>query len=259
MNEEKNNKEEGLEEASAQEAVLKEEVAKAPSPESAAEAAAPQAVEAEKEAGDLESRAEDSSEAEADEAESKEPGEQNALGPYNPEHKWYVVHAYSGHEHVAKNTLESRILSLEKQDLISEVLVPEETVVEIVKGQRKTSKRRFFPGYILVRMELNKESWHIIKNSPRIMGFVGDKLHPQTIPEKEIQRMTNRISEGKDKPRPKISFVEGENVRVVDGPFLNFNGVVENVNVGKSKLRVLVSIFGRSTPVELDFVQVEKI
>lgn len=248
MNEEKNNKEEELEEVNAQEAVLKEEAVEAPTPEAVVE-----------EAEDLESVAKDSSKEEGDEAEPKKPGEQNPLGPYNPKHKWYVVHAYSGHEHVAKNTLESRILSLEKQDLISEVLVPEETVVEIVKGKRKTSKRRFFPGYILVRMELNKESWHVIKNSPRIMGFVGDKLHPQTIPEKEIQRMTNRISEGKDKPRPKISFTEGENVRVVDGPFLNFNGVVENVNVGKSKLRVLVSIFGRSTPVELDFVQVEKI
>ena len=194
-----------------------------------------------------------------EELSEEEEKSRNPLGPYNSSHKWYVINAYSGHEHLAKATLEGRVTSLGRQSLISEVLVPEETVVELVKGKRKTSKRRFFPGYILVRMEFNKESWHIIKNTPKITGFVGDRLEPQPISDAEIQRMTNRISEGKDKPRPKISFVEGESVRVIDGPFLNFNGVVENVNAGKSKLRVLVSIFGRSTPVELDFVQVEKL
>lgn len=181
------------------------------------------------------------------------------LGPPNPAHKWYVVHVYSGHEHRAKSSLEERVKSLSKQSLISEVIVPEETVVELVKGQRRTSKRRFFPGYILVRMELADESWHIIKNTPKITGFVGDKLRPMPVSEAEIQRMTSRISEGISRPKPKVSFIEGENVRVIDGPFLNFSGVVEDVNVDKAKVRVLVSIFGRSTPVELDFVQVEKI
>lgn len=183
----------------------------------------------------------------------------NPLGPPNPNHKWYVVHVYSGHEHRAKTSLEERVRSLAKQSLVSEVIVPEETVVELVKGQRRTSKRRFFPGYILVRMDLNEESWHIIKNTPKITGFVGDKVKPMPVSEAEIQRMTNRISEGISRPKPKVSFVEGENVRVIDGPFLNFNGVVEDVNHDKAKVRVLVSIFGRSTPVELDFVQVEKI
>lgn len=185
--------------------------------------------------------------------------QQSVLGPANPNHKWYVVHVYSGHEHRAKTGLEERVRSMGKQALISEVIVPEETVVELVKGQRRTSKRRFFPGYILVRMELGDESWHIIKNTPKITGFVGDKLKPMPVSQAEIERMTNRISEGVSRPKPKVSFTEGENVRVIDGPFLNFNGVVEDVNVDKAKVRVLVSIFGRSTPVELDFVQVERV
>ncbi len=184
---------------------------------------------------------------------------QNPLGPANPNHKWYVVHAYSGYEHRAKSSLEERVRSLGQQEHISEVIVPEETVVELVKGQRRTSKRRFFPGYILVRMELTDESWHAVKNTPKITGFVGDRTKPTPVSEEEIQRMTNRISEGVARPKPKVSFVEGESVRVTDGPFLNFNGVVEDVNLEKGKVRVLVSIFGRSTPVELDFVQVEKV
>lgn len=184
---------------------------------------------------------------------------QNPLGPPNPNHKWYVVHTYSGHEHRAKSSLEERVRSLGQQEFISEVIVPEETVVELVKGQRRTSKRRFFPGYILVRMDLTDESWHVVKNTPKITGFVGDRVKPIPVSEEEIQRMTNRISEGAARPKPKVSFVEGESVRVIDGPFLNFNGVVEDVNLEKGKVKVLVSIFGRSTPVELDFVQVEKI
>ena len=254
MSEEIKEKEEKAEEGGSPEKVVEKTLEEKEEPETSVQA---EGSSTQEDSSTSESASDTDSE--GDEVADKEPEEKNPLGPYNSAHKWYVVHAYSGHEHVAKSTLENRILSLEKQNLVSEVLVPEETVVEIVKGKRKTSKRRFFPGYILIRMELNKESWHIIKSSPRIMGFVGDRVHPQTISEKEIQKMTNRISEGKDKPRPKISFTEGENVRVVDGPFLNFSGVVENVNVGKSKLRVLVSIFGRSTPVELDFVQVEKI
>ena len=194
----------------------------------------------------------------ADEAQT-EAGPENPLGPPNPDHKWYVVHCYSGHEHRAKSSLEERVRSLKKNDLISEVIVPEETVVELVKGQRRTSKRRFFPGYILVKMDLTDESWHVIKDTPKITGFVGDRLKPLPVSEAEIQRMTNRISEGIARPKPKVSFVEGESVRVIDGPFVNFNGVVEDVNTDKAKVRVLVSIFGRSTPVELDFVQVEKL
>lgn len=193
--------------------------------------------------------------------ETSEPSvERKPLSDVNyPDHKWYVVNAHSGMEYKAKLSLEERVKSLKKEELISEVIVPEETVVELVRGQKKTSKRKFFPGYILVKMKLTDDSWHLIKNTPKITGFVGDKRNPAPVPESEIQRMTNRISEGASRPKSKVNFSEGEKVRVVDGPFNNFNGVIEDVNGDKGKLRVLVSIFGRSTPVELDFVQVEKI
>jgi transcriptional antiterminator NusG len=172
---------------------------------------------------------------------------------------WYVVHTYSGYEHKAKLALEERIRNAKREGEFGEIIVPEENVVELVKGQKKTTKRRFFPGYILVQMALSDETWHIVKNTPKITGFVGDKIKPTPIPEAEVQKMTNRIAEGQVKPRPRVSFQEGESVRVVDGPFQNFNGLIEDVNPDKGKVKVLVSIFGRSTPVELDFIQVEKI
>lgn len=172
---------------------------------------------------------------------------------------WYVIHTYSGFENKAKLALEDRIRSLKKEKMFGEVIVPEENVVELVKGQKRTTKRRFFPGYILVKMVLTDETWHIVKNTPKITGFVGDKVKPVPIAEAEVQKMTNRMAEGASKPRPRVSFQENENVRVVDGPFSNFNGVIEEVNYDKGKVKVLVSIFGRSTPVELDFIQVEKI
>jgi transcriptional antiterminator NusG len=177
----------------------------------------------------------------------------------SPDLAWYVVHTYSGYENKAKAALEERIKQLKKQAFFSEVIVPEENVVELVKGQKRTTKRRFFPGYILVKMILNDETWHVVKNTPKVTGFVGDKLKPVPVPESEVQKMTNRIAEGAAKPRPRVSFRDGENVRVIDGPFSNFNGVVEEVNQDKGKVKVLVSIFGRSTPVELDFIQVEKV
>ena len=172
---------------------------------------------------------------------------------------WYVVHTYSGFENKAKLALEERIKSLKKTQFFSEVIVPEENVVELVKGQKRTTKRRFFPGYILVKMVLNDDTWHLVKNTPKVTGFVGDKLKPLPVPEIEVQKMTNRIAEGQVKPRPKVSFAEGENIRVVDGPFANFSGVIEEVNHDKGKVKVMVSIFGRATPVELDFIQVEKV
>ena len=162
-------------------------------------------------------------------------------------------------EYKAKLSLEERVRSLKAESLISEVVIPEETVVELVRGQKKTTKRKFFPGYILVKMKLTDDSWHIIKNTAKISGFVGDKRNPAPVPESEIMKMTNRITEGASRPKSKVNFSEGEKVRVVDGPFNNFNGIIEDVNGDKGKLRVLVSIFGRSTPVELDFVQVEKV
>lgn len=171
---------------------------------------------------------------------------------------WYVVHTYSGYEHKAKTALEERIKSLKKQEFFEEIIVPEENVIELVKGQKRTTKRRFFPGYILVKMILTNDTWHVVKDTPKITGFVGDKVKPIPVPESEVAKMTNRMQEGEKKPRPRISFQEGESIRVIDGPFSNFNGVVEEVNQEKGKLKVLVSIFGRSTPVELDFIQVEK-
>ena len=182
-----------------------------------------------------------------------------AMEANSNEMAWYVVHTYSGYEHKAKTALEERIKTAKKSKFFGEIIVPEENVVELVKGQKKTTKRRFFPGYILVKMVLTDETWHIVKNTPKITGFVGDKIKPVPVPESDVQKMTNRIAEGQVKPRPRISFSEGENVRVIDGPFANFNGTVEDVNPDKGKVKVLVSIFGRSTPVELDFIQVEKV
>jgi len=173
-------------------------------------------------------------------------------------HHWYVVHTYSGFEQKAKLALEERVRSLGKGDYVSEVLVPSESVVEMKKGVKKTTSRKFFPGYILVKMELNEDTWHVIKNTPKITGFVGNNTNPPIVPEEEVRRITQQIDEGTLRPKPKTVFEKGENVRVVDGPFATFNGMVEEVNPEKGKLKVLVSIFGRSTPIELDFMQVEK-
>jgi transcriptional antiterminator NusG len=172
--------------------------------------------------------------------------------------EWYVVHTYTGYESKAKQNLEDRIKTLAKEDLFGEVLVPTENIVELVKGRKKESKRKFFPGYILVNMELNEETWYIVKNTPKITGFVGGGMTPPPIPETEVKRITQQIAEGSLKPKPKAVFEKGEGVRIIDGPFTSFNGVVEEVKPEKGKLRVSVSIFGRSTPVELDFTQVEK-
>ena len=207
---------------------------------------------------------------ERDETSGEEPGaaaaEESARDPNaaparpaNPELKWYVVHTYSGYENRAKKSLEERIRTAGLTDKFGDVLIPTESVVELGKGgQKRTTKRKFFPGYMLVQMELTDESWHLVKATPKITGFVGNATQPPSIPENEVRRLTRQIDEGTLKPKPRVQFEEGENVRVVDGPFQNFNGVVEGVNAEKGKVRVLVSIFGRSTPVELDFVQVEK-
>ena len=173
-------------------------------------------------------------------------------------HHWYVVHTYSGFEQKAKLALQERVRALAKQDYVSEILVPSENVVEMKKGVKKTTSRKFFPGYILVKMELNEDTWHLIKNTPKITGFVGNSVNPPIVPEEEVLRITQQIDEGTLRPKPKTTFEKGENVRVVDGPFATFNGMVEEVNPEKGKLKVLVSIFGRSTPIELDFMQVEK-
>ena len=173
--------------------------------------------------------------------------------------RWYVLHAYSGYEKKVKAALEERIELRGLQEKFGRILVPAEEVVEMRSGQKRKSERKFFPGYVLIEMELDDETWHLVKETPRVMGFIGGKADkPAPITEAEADAISNRIEEGTDKPRPKTLFEPGEMVRVIDGPFNDFNGVVEEVNYDKSKLQVAVLIFGRSTPVELDFGQVEK-
>lgn len=171
---------------------------------------------------------------------------------------WYVVHTYSGFEQKAKLALEERIRSLKKESFFGEILVPSENVVEIRKGQKKTTIRKFFPSYILVNLELNDDTWHVIKGTPKITGFVGNSTNPPMVSEEEVAKITKRIDEGQMKPKMKVVFEKGDSVRVNDGPFNTFNGVVDEVNQDKGRLKVLVSIFGRSTPVELEFTQVER-
>jgi transcriptional antiterminator NusG len=173
--------------------------------------------------------------------------------------KWYVVHTYSGYESKAKTALEERVRSMHMEQKIGAVLVPVERVQELGKGgQRKISSRKFFPGYIFVNMLLDDETWHVIKNTPKITGFVGHATNPPEVPEHEVREITQQMEEGALRPKPKVLFEVGEAIKVVDGPFQDFNGTVEEVKPEKGKVRVLISIFGRATPVELDFVQVEK-
>jgi transcription termination/antitermination protein NusG len=170
--------------------------------------------------------------------------------------RWYVVHTYSGFENRVKLSLMERIHAAAKEEYFTDILIPEEDIVELVSGEKKTSKRKFFPGYILVRMELNDETWHIVKETPKVTGFIGGKDKPSPIPDKDVEVLRTRIDEGTLKPKPKFKFEVGDHVRIIDGPFTNFDGVIDEVKPEKGKLRVIVSIFGRSTPVELDFIQV---
>jgi transcription termination/antitermination protein NusG len=172
--------------------------------------------------------------------------------------QWYVVHTFSGYEGKVKAALEERIRSQGKAERFGEILVPVEKVMELVKGKKKTSSRKFFPGYILVHMELDDETWHVVKETPKVTGFVGGTTNPAPVSEEEVRAITQQMEEGAVKPKPRVLFSVGESVKVVDGPFVDFNGIVEEVRPDKGKLRVLISIFGRATPVELDFVQVER-
>jgi transcriptional antiterminator NusG len=173
--------------------------------------------------------------------------------------QWYVVHAYSGFENQVKRTLKERIARSGMQDKFGEILVPTEEVVEMRDGAKRKSERKFFPGYVLVQMEMNDDTWHLVKNAPKVMGFIGGTSdRPAPITQREADSILQRVQEGADKPKPKVLFEVGQVVRVIDGPFNDFNGVVEEVNYDKSRLRVSVLIFGRSTPVELEFGQVEK-
>jgi transcriptional antiterminator NusG len=173
--------------------------------------------------------------------------------------RWYVVHTYSGYEQKAKAALEERVRALKMEEKIGDIVVPVERVQELGKGgQRKVSSRKFFPGYIFVNMALDDETWHVVKDTPKVTGFVGHSTTPPEVPESEVLAIKAQMEEGALRPKPKVLFEVGEAVKVVDGPFQDFNGTVEEVRAEKGKVRVLISIFGRATPVELDFVQVEK-
>ena len=172
--------------------------------------------------------------------------------------RWYVVQVYSSFEDKVFQALQERIAQSDHADSFGEILIPREEVVELRQGQKVTSKRKFFPGYLLVEMEMNDETWHIVSGTPKVSGFLGSGSKPQPMPPQEVAAIRQQVEEGIERPRPKILFDVGDAVRVVDGPFASFNGVVEEVMEDKGKLKVSVSIFGRPTPVELDFVQVEK-
>ncbi len=174
--------------------------------------------------------------------------------------RWYVVHAYSGFEKSVQRALQEKITRGNLQDRFGRILVPVEEVVEIKGGHKSVTERKFFPGYVLVEMEMNDETWHLVKSTPKVTGFVGGTANrPAPISQKEVDDILHQMQEGAEKPRPKVLFEVGEAVRVIDGPFTDFNGSVEEINYDKSKLRVSVLIFGRATPVELDFAQVEKL
>ncbi len=172
--------------------------------------------------------------------------------------KWYVVHTYSGFENKARLSLLENIKRMGLEKYFGEILVPTEQVVESVNKKKRTSSRKFFPSYMLVEMNLNKFSWHCVKDTPKITGFVGNSTQPPAVPEREIMAIKSQVTEGYQKPKPKISFSEGETVRVVDGPFANFSGIVEEVKPDKGRVVVSVSVFQRATPIELEFTQVEK-
>jgi transcriptional antiterminator NusG len=173
--------------------------------------------------------------------------------------RWYVVHAYSNFEHRVAESLKERIRRASLEPKFGEILVPTEEVVEMRDGQKRKSERKFYPGYVLVQMEMDEETWHLVREVPKVLGFIGGTPEkPAPITDKEANQILRRVEEGVDKPRPKVLFEPGEVVRVIDGPFNDFNGVVENVNYEKNRLQVAVQILGRSTPVELDFSQVEK-
>jgi transcriptional antiterminator NusG len=179
--------------------------------------------------------------------------------PANPRHKWYIVHAYSNFEKKVKESILDQARSHGLEEYFSDILVPTEEVVEIRRGRKINAERKFFPGYVLVKMEMTDEAYHLIKNTPKVTGFLGSGLKPMPVSEKEVQRIIGVAAEGAERPKPTISFEIGEQVRVTDGPFASFNGSVEQVDEDRARLHVAVSIFGRATPVELEYSQVEKI
>lgn len=172
--------------------------------------------------------------------------------------RWYILHTYSGFEEQVKTSMLERIKKAGQDELFGEILVPSEQVVEMVKGAKKTSTRKFFPGYILLNVELNDETWHTVRGTPKVTGFVGNDIQPEPLSDEDAMKIIGRIKDGALKPKPKVSFDEGDVVRVIDGPFTNFQGTVDVVFPDKGRVRVMVSIFGRETPVELEYIQVAK-
>ena len=179
--------------------------------------------------------------------------------PRNPNMKWYIIHSYSGFERKVKESLESRIQAFGLQEKIGRVLIPTESVTEVRGGKKYTSERMFYPGYVLVEMDMDDQVWHVVKSTPRVTGFVGTANDPTPLSQDEVNQIVYRVNVGKDKPRIKVKFEKNETVRITDGPFANFNGTVDEVNEDRETLKVMVTIFGRATPVELEFGQVEKV
>ena len=173
--------------------------------------------------------------------------------------QWYVIHTYSGFEHKVKASIEQRAKVFGLEEQIPRVIVPTEEVVEIKRGQKKITPQKFFPGYVLVEMEMNDETWHLVKSTPKVTGFVGSGLRPAPLPQEEVDEILYQMEVGAEKPKPKSVFQKGDKVRVIEGPFLNFTGAIEDLNPERGRLKVMVAIFGRLTPVELEYYQVERI
>jgi transcriptional antiterminator NusG len=182
-----------------------------------------------------------------------------AEAPRNPNMKWYIIHSYSGFERKVRESLESRVQAFGLQDKIGRVLIPTESVTEVRGGKKYTSERMFYPGYVLVEMDMDDHVWHVVKSTPRVTGFVGTGQQPTPLSDEEVQNIVYRVGESKDKPKLKVKFEKNETVRITEGPFASFTGVVDEVNEDRETLKVMVTIFGRSTPVELEFGQVEKV
>ena len=174
-------------------------------------------------------------------------------------HQWYVIHTYSGFENKVKQSIEQRVSTLGLGEVVSQIMIPTETIVELKKGKRREASQKFFPGYVLIRMEMSDDLWYLIKNTPKVTGFVGPGVRPTPIPEEQVRAILQQVETGAERPKHRILFSRGENVRVIDGPFSNFTGVVDEVKPEKGRLKVMVSIFGRPTPVDLEFLQVERI
>jgi transcriptional antiterminator NusG len=176
-----------------------------------------------------------------------------------PHHRWYVIHTYSGFENKVKQSIEQRVVAAGMGAALSRVMIPTETVVELKKGKRREASQKFFPGYVLIRVEMSDDLWYLIKNTPKVTGFVGPGVRPTPIPDEQVRAILHQVETGAERPKHRISFTRGESVRVIDGPFSNFTGVVDEVKPDKGRLKVMVSIFGRPTPVDLEFLQVERV